>query len=98
MPGMGRASDRPGGPYTTDGAAHFVDGVLRALDVERAHMVLHDFGGPWGVQWAMRHPDRLASAVLIDTGVLIGYLGNPSALEWHTPLVGEVSMATTTRQ
>jgi pimeloyl-ACP methyl ester carboxylesterase len=59
--------------------------------------VLHDFGGPWGLQWGMRHPIRLASVVLIDTGVFIGYYGHPSALEWHTPLVGEVNMATTTR-
>src|SRR4051794_15966806 len=98
MPGTGHASDRPGGPYTTDGAAHFIAGVLRALDVERAHMVLHDFAGPWGLQWAMHNPDWLASAVLIDTGVFIGYFGHPTALEYHTPLVGEVDMATTTRQ
>jgi pimeloyl-ACP methyl ester carboxylesterase len=98
VPGMGHADDRPGGPYSVDGAAAFIERVRARLGIERVHMVLHDFGGPWGLQWAVRHPDRLASVVLIDTGVFIGYYGHPTALEYHTPLVGEVNMATTTRE
>jgi pimeloyl-ACP methyl ester carboxylesterase len=98
MPGLGHADDPSGGPYTTDGAAKFIDDMLARLGIQQADMVLHDFGGPWGLQWASQHPDRLKSVVLIDTGVLIGYPGHPSALEWHTPVVGELNMATTTRQ
>ncbi len=98
MPGFGHADDPTGGPYTTDGAAHFIDGMLAQLGIQQADMVLHDFGGPWGLQWASEHPDRLKSVVLIDTGVLLDYAGHPSALEWHTPIVGELSMATTTRE
>ncbi len=98
MPGLGHADDPAGGPYTTDGAAHFIDGMLAGLGITQADMVLHDFGGPWGLQWASQHSDRLKSVVLIDTGVLLGYIGHPSALEWHTPTVGELNMATTTRQ
>ena len=98
MPGLGHADDPSGGPYTTDGAAKFIDDMLARLGIQQADMVLHDFGGPWGLQWASQHPDRLKSVVLVDTGVLIGYPGHPSALEWHTPIIGELSMATTTRQ
>jgi pimeloyl-ACP methyl ester carboxylesterase len=98
MPGLGHADDPTGGPYTTDGAAKFINDMLAQLGIQQADMVLHDFGGPWGLQWASQHPDRLKSVVLIDTGVLIGYVGHPSALEWHTPIVGELNMATTTRQ
>lgn len=36
--------------------------------------------------------------MLIDTGVLLGYIGHPSALAWHTPIIGELDMATTTRE
>ena len=57
-----------------------------------------DFGGPWALQWGAEHGDRLTSAVLIDTGVLIGYRGNLPAMVWHTPLAGEAQVATTTRQ
>ena len=98
VPGMGHADDRPGGDYTVDGAAEFIEDVRARLGIERVHMVLHDFGGPWGLQWAVHHPDRLASVALIDTGVFIGYYGHPIALAYHTPIVGELDMATTTRQ
>jgi pimeloyl-ACP methyl ester carboxylesterase len=98
MPGLGHADDPSGGPYTTEGAAKFIDDMLAQLGIQQADMVLHDFGGPWGLQWASEHPDRLKSVVLIDTGVLLDYPGHPSALEWHTPIVGELNMATTVRE
>jgi len=98
VPGFGHADDRPGGPYTTQGAARFIDDLAKRLGIRRVHLVVHDFGGPWGLQWGAEHGDRLASVVLIDTGVLIGYYGHPAALVWHTPLAGEVQVATTTRQ
>jgi len=98
VPGFGHANDRPGGPYTTRGAARFIEDLTRRLGIRRVHLVLHDFGGPWGLEWGVEHGDRLASVVLIDTGVFIGYYGHPAALVWHTPLAGEVQVATTTRQ
>jgi len=97
MPGMGHASDPLEGPYTTDGAAAFIDHVLARLGIKHVHLVLHDFGGPWGLQWGAAHGDLLSSVVLIDTGVLINYVGHPAAIVWHTPVTGEVSMATLTR-
>jgi flavin-dependent dehydrogenase/pimeloyl-ACP methyl ester carboxylesterase len=73
MPGFGRA-DRPRGfDYTVEGYARFLGAALDQLEIERAHLVLHDFGGPWGLAWAVFNPDRLASAVLINTGALVGY-------------------------
>jgi pimeloyl-ACP methyl ester carboxylesterase len=65
--------------------------------VQRAHLVLHDFGGPWGLAWAIAHPDRFASAVMIDTGVLIGFELHRTGRMWATPVLGELVMAATTR-
>jgi pimeloyl-ACP methyl ester carboxylesterase len=97
-PGFGRADDRRGGPYTVDGVARFMEGLRVRLGIRRVHLVLHDFGGPWGLEWGGQHGDRLDSVVLIDTGVFIGYYGHPSALAWHTPFAGEAYSATTTRR
>jgi pimeloyl-ACP methyl ester carboxylesterase len=97
-PGFGRADKPRDFPYGVAGYASFIDDLLGRLGVRRAHLVVHDFGGPFGLAWAARHPDRLASAVLIDTGVLIGYYGHALAHTWRTPGVGEGSMATTTRE
>src|SRR5439155_16055119 len=46
VPGFGHADDRPGGPYTTRGAARFIEDLTRRLGIRRVHLVLHDFGGP----------------------------------------------------
>jgi pimeloyl-ACP methyl ester carboxylesterase len=96
-PGYGHADDRPGVPYDVDGAAHFFGGLMDRLGVRRVDLVMHDFGGPWSLQWATRHSDALHSVVIVDSGVLIGYLGHPAALQFVTPGVGEATMATMTR-
>jgi pimeloyl-ACP methyl ester carboxylesterase len=97
LPGFGRA-DRPKRfEFSVAGYAQHLAGVLDQLGVERAHLVLHDFGGPWGLEWAARDPDRVASAVLINTGVLIDYSWHYLARIWRTPVLGELFQATTTR-
>jgi flavin-dependent dehydrogenase/pimeloyl-ACP methyl ester carboxylesterase len=97
MPGFGHAERPRSFSYTVEGYARFRSSALDELGVERAHLVLHDFGGPWGLEWASRHPDRLASAVLINTGALIDYRWHYLARIWRTPLAGEAFQATTTR-
>ena len=97
MPGFGRADKPDGFPYTVEGYASFLGSVLEELEVERVHLVLHDFGGPWGLEWAARDPDRLASAVLINTGALIDYRWHYLARIWRTRLAGEAFQAATTR-
>jgi pimeloyl-ACP methyl ester carboxylesterase len=96
-PGFGRARTPAGFPQTVDAHAAFIARALDALAIRRAHLVLHDFGGPWALQWAAQHPDRFASAVLLGTGVLPGYRWHALARIWRTPLAGELFMATTTR-
>lgn len=97
MPGFGRADKPAGFDSTVAGYARHLDGALDELGVERAWLVLHDFGGPWGLAWAAADPDRFAGAVLINTGVLLGYRWNAAARVWRTPLLGELAQAATTR-
>jgi pimeloyl-ACP methyl ester carboxylesterase len=96
-PGFGRADKPEAFDYTVDGYAEFIDQALRILGVQRAHLVVHDFGGPWGLRWAVEHPDRFASVVLLNTGVLLDYSWHALAKIWRTPLLGELFMATSTR-
>lgn len=97
MPGFGKADKSRSFPYTLDAYAAFLEELLAQLGVTRAHLVLHDFGGPWALSWAARHPGALASAVLIDTGILLGDHRHWLAGVWRTRGAGEVSMATTNR-
>jgi pimeloyl-ACP methyl ester carboxylesterase len=97
MPGYGGADKPRDFDYTIAGYADHLAGVLDQLGIRRAHLVAHDFGGPWALEWAARHPDAFASATLINTGVLIGYRWHRFAKIWRTPVVGEIFQATTTK-
>jgi pimeloyl-ACP methyl ester carboxylesterase len=97
MPGYGNADKPPDFPYTIHGYAAHLAGVLRELGITRAHLVMHDFGGPWGLAWAVAHPDAFASATLVNTGVLLDYRWHHYAKVWRTPGLGELFQASTTR-
>ena len=83
---------------STEGAARYIAGALDELGIRRAVLVLHDFGGPWGLSWAVGNPEALTAAVLINSGVFIDYIPHPFALTWAQPVVGELQMAQTTRE
>ena len=97
MPGYGNADKPRDFRYTVDGYAEHLAGVLDALGITRVHLVLHDFGGPWGLRWAIRHPDAFASCTLINTGCLPDYRWHRYARIWRTPVVGELFQATANR-
>lgn len=95
MPGYGRSEHPRKFDYTIDGYARYLGAIVDHLAVERAHLVLHDFGGPWGLRWAIDHPDRLASLTFINCGVLEGYKWHRFARIWQTPVLGELAQLLT---
>ncbi len=97
MPGFGQADKPEDFDYTVDGYARYLDALLQAEGVQRVHLVLHDFGGPWGLAWAEQHADRVASITLMNIGLMPGYRWHIMARLWRTPLLGELFMATTNR-
>ncbi|HSS32811.1 MAG TPA: alpha/beta hydrolase [Solirubrobacterales bacterium] len=97
LPDFGETVAAPGFEYNPFGYAVFLGETLRALGVERTHLVLHDFGGPIGLVWAAMNADALASVTLIDTGILPGYKWHSLARIWRTRGLGELFQATATR-
>lgn len=97
MPGFGHAEKPDHFEYTVEGYARHLAGLLDVLGVQRAHLVLHDFGGPWGLVWAAMNPGRYASATLINCGVLPGYQWHRFARIWRTPVLGELWMLVANR-
>lgn len=97
VPGLGHADDRRGLDYSTTGAARYIGRAIAQLEIKRVHIVLHDLGGIWGLQWAVGDLAAVRSVTLLNTGVLIGYVGHPLGLSWTVPILGEAEMAAITR-
>jgi 3-oxoadipate enol-lactonase len=63
LPGTGE-SDKPAGPYSTEGYADRVAAFLGAIGIERAHVAGVSLGAGVGMHLAARHPDRVRSLSL----------------------------------
>jgi haloalkane dehalogenase len=71
--GFGR-SDKPTDRrwYTYDRHLELVSEVLAGLDLKDATVVVQDWGGPIGLRWAVQNADRVASLVIMNTGLFTG--------------------------
>jgi pimeloyl-ACP methyl ester carboxylesterase len=63
LPGSGE-SDKPAGPYSTEGYAEQVAAFLGAIGVDRAHVAGVSLGAAVGMHLAARHPARVRSLSL----------------------------------
>jgi haloalkane dehalogenase len=61
-------SDKPP-DYTYRLASHVdnLESVLDQLQVERCVLMVHDWGGAIGMGWAVRHPERIAGLVVLNS-------------------------------
>ena len=67
LPGYG-LSDKPlDVTYDYDFYADTLDAFLDALGIHDTHLFVHDLGGPVGLYWMLRHPDRVHKLVLLNT-------------------------------
>lgn len=59
-------SERPAGAYSLEAFARDTREVMRAADIERAHIVGHSLGGMIAQQFALDYPDAALSLTLAD--------------------------------
>jgi pimeloyl-ACP methyl ester carboxylesterase len=93
LPGFGQADKPRDFTYNVSAYAAFLEAARTKLGLERVHLVVHDFGGPFGLLWGLQHPDAWASVVLLNVGVMPGYTWHTMARRWRTPVVGELVQA-----
>jgi pimeloyl-ACP methyl ester carboxylesterase len=53
--------------YTLEQHIRNLEALLDSLNVDRLTMFLHDWGGPIGMGYALRHPDRVKRFVIFNT-------------------------------
>ncbi len=98
LPGLGLA-DRPSGfDYSFTGLGSWCDAAVRALGLDRFHLVIHDLGGPVGLELAAARPERLRSLTILNTIILVAGFKKPWVMrpfEWRG--IGELYLATMNR-
>ena len=89
MPGYGYTRPRHNNPcYSIDVMADILLEFMTALDIERASLVGHSWGGGWAIHFTHKHPGKVEKLVLIDSSGL----DVPDVLEWELlkyPMIGE---------
>ncbi len=59
-------TDVPNAGYTSSDMAHDLHALLDHLQIERAHLVGHSFGGAVALSYTLIHPERVHSLTLAD--------------------------------
>lgn len=91
--GFGR-SDKPLDPSLYRLARHIqnLESLLLALDVKNATLVMQDWGGPIGLGFAVRHPNRIKRLVILNTWTWVipeGTRIHPLLEQFRSPGLGE---------
>jgi haloalkane dehalogenase len=71
LPGLGLAERPRDLDYTWTGLGQWTGAAIDALEIERCHLVLHDVGGPVGLEWALANRDRVKSLTVLDTPLAV---------------------------
>lgn len=92
--GFGR-SDKPAGTerYTIERHGDRCEALLESLELQDVTIVVQDWGGPIGLTWAARHPERIRSLCIFNTFVHRppGKVALPLPLKlFRTPGIGEL--------
>jgi cis-3-alkyl-4-acyloxetan-2-one decarboxylase len=85
--GFGKSETPADRTYTLRTHVENVAALIEALDLRDITLVMQDWGGPIGVGYAVRHPERIHSLVLMNTVVGYGSVGrrdlpNPLETPW----------------
>lgn len=76
--------------YTLDSRIGDLERLLDHLGVESASLVVHDWGGLIGLGWAVAHPERVRSLVVLNTAAF--HLPAGKAVPWQLRLVRDTAL------
>lgn len=94
FPGTGLAERPVDFDYSWSALAAWTASAIDALDIDRCHLVVHDIGGPIGLEWAINHPDRVLSITALDTVVDVDVFRPPWPMRPFQPAgIGRIWLA-----
>lgn len=99
LPGFGKSTVPQGFEVSLESMTRFVDGFLGAVGIAGAvRLVVHDFGGFFGLAFAVRHPEKVRSIAIFNTSFFSDRRWHFFARVLRTPLLGELAMALMNRR
>jgi pimeloyl-ACP methyl ester carboxylesterase len=94
LPGLGLAERPATFDYSWTGLGAFCRAAVDALELDRFHLVLHDIGGPVGLELAAAMPERIRSLTLLDTIVAVDRFRRPWSMQpFAVPIIGRLWLA-----
>jgi len=95
LPGLGLAERPAGFDYTWTGLGRWTGEAIDGLGIDRCHLVLHDIGGPIGLEWAVRNRDRVKTLTVLDTLLAVdGFRRHWTMAMLAPPVIGRVLLET----
>lgn len=93
LPGFGGSDVPRGFDFSLEAMADWVQAIISGLGIQgTVDLAVHDFGGPYGLAWAVRHPHRVRRVIVSNTIFFADYRWHRWARVWRTPVIGELSM------
>ena len=95
LPGLGLAEKPAAFDYSWTGLGRWTGEAINGLDIERCHVVLHDIGGPIGLEWALRNRDRVLTLTVLDTVIDVAHFRRVWTMDLAAPpVIGPLWVAT----
>jgi pimeloyl-ACP methyl ester carboxylesterase len=94
LPGFGRSAAARDFDCSFDNLGRFLDELVETVHPALPlNLVTHDFGGAFGMAWAVQHPEKVRRVVVINHPFFIGdYRWHIWARLYRTPILGELSL------
>ncbi|HME17048.1 MAG TPA: alpha/beta fold hydrolase [Mycobacterium sp.] len=90
LPGLGLAERPVDADYSWTGLGRWLGSAIDALELDRFHLVVHDIGGPIGLEVAAAEPHRVRSLTILNTTIAVESFHRPWVMEpFAHPVMGE---------
>ena len=93
LPGFNLSGIPSNYKFTVEGYGQFINQLVEKLGIkEPLRLVLHDWGGIFGMSFACQFPDKVSSITGGSFPFTSKYSWHTWARVWRTPLLGELSL------
>jgi pimeloyl-ACP methyl ester carboxylesterase len=93
LPGLGLSARPDDFDYTFSNFGRFCNEFLDALQVQEAHLLIHDIGGPIGLGLAAQNSNRIKSITVLNAMLDVEHFEKPLPMRpFEKPILGEAAL------